>query len=344
MTRLPSPGGDSGSWGSILNDYLSTIHTESGILKNDVVAESSLAPGVRAKLNTAGGGSATIDDNSVTTAKIADGAVTSAKLNTGSVTDAKIAIGITQSKITNLTTDLAGKASSSHTHDLNDLANVNTVGALDGQSLVLQGGQWGAATVTSGGGAGVTDHGALTGLADDDHPQYLDNTRGDTRYYTKAQVDSAVAGGGGAVSSVAGRTGAVILTKTDVGLGNIDNTTDASKPISTATQTALTAKATDTAVVHNSGTETVAGVKTFSSSPIVPTPTTNTQAANKQYVDTAVSSGTAQTLATVAPGLVVFATGAATARPTARTDLRCFWSADTAPVNAINGDVWLNGA
>ena len=30
------------------------------------------------------------------------------------------------------------------------------------------------------GGGGVTDHGALTGLADDDHTQYLNNTRHDT--------------------------------------------------------------------------------------------------------------------------------------------------------------------
>lgn len=29
---------------------------------------------------------------------------------------------------------------------------------------------------------GITDHGALTGLADDDHPQYLNETRGDARY------------------------------------------------------------------------------------------------------------------------------------------------------------------
>ena len=33
-----------------------------------------------------------------------------------------------------------------------------------------------------GGGGGVTDHGDLTGLADDDHPQYLNNARGDARY------------------------------------------------------------------------------------------------------------------------------------------------------------------
>ncbi len=49
-------------------------------------------------------------------------------------------------------------------------------------------------------------------------------------------------GGGGAVSSVAGRTGDVTLTKSDVGLANVDNTSDASKPVSTATQTALNGK------------------------------------------------------------------------------------------------------
>ena len=37
--------------------------------------------------------------------------------------------------------------------------------------------------------------------------------------------------------------------------------------------------------VNKTGDETINGIKTFSASPIVPTPTTNTQAANKQYVD-----------------------------------------------------------
>lgn len=44
----------------------------------------------------------------------------------------------------------------------------------------------------SGGGGGVTDHGALTGLADDDHIQYLNNVRGDARYYTKTQTDALI--------------------------------------------------------------------------------------------------------------------------------------------------------
>lgn len=45
-----------------------------------------------------------------------------------------------------------------------------------------------------------------------------------------------------AVTSVEGRTGAVDVSKTDVGLGNVDNTSDANKPISSATQTALDGK------------------------------------------------------------------------------------------------------
>ena len=44
------------------------------------------------------------------------------------------------------------------------------------------------------------------------------------------------------VTSVAGKTGAVTLAKTDVGLPNVDNTSDAAKPISTATQSALNNK------------------------------------------------------------------------------------------------------
>lgn len=44
------------------------------------------------------------------------------------------------------------------------------------------------------------------------------------------------------VTSVAGKTGAVNLAASDVGLGNVDNTSDANKPISTATQTALDKK------------------------------------------------------------------------------------------------------
>lgn len=48
-----------------------------------------------------------------------------------------------------------------------------------GTALVWNGQTWlgYSATVTAGAGTGVTDHGALTGLADDDHPQYHTDAR-----------------------------------------------------------------------------------------------------------------------------------------------------------------------
>ncbi len=49
--------------------------------------------------------------------------------------------------------------------------------------------------------------------------------------------------------------------------------------------------ALDSGAVHLAGAETITGVKTFTASPIVPTPTSPTQAVNKTYVDATVSSG-----------------------------------------------------
>jgi hypothetical protein len=53
------------------------------------------------------------------------------------------------------------------------------------------------------------------------------------------------------------------VTKSQVGLGNVDNTSDANKPISTLQQAALNLKADDASVVHNTGDETVGGIKTL---------------------------------------------------------------------------------
>ena len=53
----------------------------------------------------------------------------------------------------------------------------------------------------------------------------------------------------------------------------------------------LSTKADDNLVVHNSGNEVVAGTKTFSSSPVVPSPTLGGQVANKTYVDNTVAAG-----------------------------------------------------
>lgn len=65
-------------------------------------------------------------------------------------------------------------------------------------------------------------------VAGDPHPSYT----------TAAEAAAAAP-----VQSVAGRTGAVTLSKSDVGLAAVDNTADTAKPVSTAQQTALDLKA-----------------------------------------------------------------------------------------------------
>lgn len=58
------------------------------------------------------------------------------------------------------------------------------------------------------------------------------------------------ASGGSSVDSVNGQTGTVVLTKTDVGLSNVDNTSDANKPVSSAQLTALNLKVDKTTTVN----------------------------------------------------------------------------------------------
>lgn len=59
------------------------------------------------------------------------------------------------------------------------------------------------------------------------------------------------------------------LDKSAAGLGNVDNTSDSAKPVSSATQTALNLKANSADTMLLTGAQTIAGIKTFSSSPKV---------------------------------------------------------------------------
>jgi hypothetical protein len=91
----------------------------------------------------------------------------------------------------------------------------------------------------------------------------------------------------GAVVTVNGKgpdgAGNVALVKADVGLSNADNTSDVNKPVSTAMAGELAGK------VNKAGAETIDGVKTFSSIPVVGTKTQGDKsgaAASTLYVDT----------------------------------------------------------
>lgn len=85
------------------------------------------------------------------------------------------------------------------------------------------------------------------------------------------------------VQSVAGKTGTITLSKADVELSSVDNTSDANKPISTATQNALILKATIAS-------------PSFTGTPKAPTAAksaNSTQIATTQFVQTAIADVTA---------------------------------------------------
>lgn len=102
MARLPQPGADDGVWGDLLNEFLLVAHNNDGTAKAGSVDEAALA------------------DDSVTAAKVADGSITDAhvsasaaiaksKLASLGIVDADVS-AISESKVTNLTADLAERA------------------------------------------------------------------------------------------------------------------------------------------------------------------------------------------------------------------------------------------
>lgn len=79
-------------------------------------------------------------------------------------------------------------------------------------------------------------------------------------YYTSARAASAAP-----VQDINGRVGSVVLSKGDVGLSNVDNTSDLDKPISNATQLALDGK--ENAIPSGDVTKFLRGDKTWAAIP-----------------------------------------------------------------------------
>ena len=157
----------------------------------------------------------------------------------------------------NITATNIGLGNVDNTSDANKPISTATKTALDGKQAKITGA---ATTITDNNlianralisnSSGKVEVSAVTST----ELGYLDGVTSNIQTQLNNKLSSAP------VTSVNNKTGAVTLTKGDVGLGNVDNTSDANKPISNATQTALNdkqSKITANGILKGDGTGTI---------------------------------------------------------------------------------------
>jgi len=247
--RLPTPGEDDGTWGEILNEFLLVAHNPDGTVKSGAGSESNSVLSVSGRT-----GDVTLSRSDVGLSNVDNTSDASKPISTAVQT----ALGAKAN-----TSSLSTVATSGSYDDLSNKPTIPSSSSL----VYLSGAQQISGekdfigSLKASGSAVVTTND--TRLSDTRTP--ADNTvsaaklQDDSVTEPKLSIANSPASGNflawdgtslkwqdqaaSAVASVSGRTGAVVLAKTDVGLGNVDNTSDADKPVSSATQTALDLKA-----------------------------------------------------------------------------------------------------
>lgn len=295
MARLPQPGGDNGNWGDILNEYLLESLNINGFLKDNSVTANTIAPNsiTNAAIASDAVAAANIINGSISEALL--DAVVVAKLNAdGDVPDwnvitgkpeviaagatqaaAKAALGLAKTDVglstVDNTSDTAKPISTAVQTALGDKADLiggfipsAQMPALALSGVVVVANESDMLELTSTqvqpGDVAVRTDGAGTFILTANDPS-------DIVHWTRLNAPTDL------VTSVNGYVGTVVLGKSDVGLENIDNTSDLSKPISTATQTAFAAKA-----------DLVGGVIPSSQMPALALTTVNTAASQAAMI------------------------------------------------------------
>lgn len=281
MARLPQPGSDDGTWGSILNDFLSTSHASDGTLKPTALTDAGAADDTNV-VHTSGdetiAGVKTFSSSPIVPTPTVSGQVANKTyVDTVASSGAPDATPTTKGLV-QLTGDLGGTAGAPTVPGLAGKAATATTitagtgltggGDLSANRTISANFGTGAGTIAQGndsritGAEQTTNKGVANGYAGLNSSTVVptaqlgsgtaDTTtflRGDNTWATTPAAP---------VTSVAGKTGVVTLVKADVGLTNVDNTSDTNKPVSTAQQTALDAKA-NTAITITAGTGLTGG-------------------------------------------------------------------------------------
>jgi hypothetical protein len=219
MSRLPNPGQDD-TRGYILNDFLDVEHNPDGSLK------LRTDPALTSKYAKPGSGIPATDLDVSSQTKLAQAAsayqkpgagipetdlssATQAKIDASATAYQKPAPGIPSTDMTSAVQTSLGKADTAL-----QSAPVSSVNSKTG-TVILS----------------ASDVGAPTTLAGDSDVTVATPSDGQVlTYNTASSTWKNQAAPSAPVTSVAGRTGTVTLAKADVGLGSVDNTSDAGKP------------------------------------------------------------------------------------------------------------------
>lgn len=219
---------------AVTEDKIAVNAVTDGKIATDAVTEGKIANNAVTGQKIAAGAitETKIVNSAVTTDKIADLAITNGKVADGALTVSKIAdLGTSLEALAPIASPtFTGTVVLPSTTSIGDLTSTE-IGYLDGITSSVQTQIGAAATALSSHESSTTN---VHGIADIE----LLATKS---YADQAETDAIAAAGTAADGKIS--TAVAALTSSSVGLANVDNTSDADKPVSTATQTALDLKA-----------------------------------------------------------------------------------------------------